>query len=604
MDTEQLSNKIRMLEGLSRGTVLSMGHNYSTFASRTTQQSYSIHGTDPILIRPILKLKDIVIVENTVNTHYLKARVTQEDVIPNTLNLILNANEEVNVENALAILVTQVYSDDTAIIKNELVDNQNYEDLFKKHTGLKEIFTSNIYSGATIAPTESTRDFIELELLKRKDSNELVFIANYALNKRYQDKQGLLSVGDRPQDSNSLVLLGLLPAFIPALKEKLTEQELELFKLLTTPVKLYHERSSAALFEKIITEPVYATLVRNQKIEELRERFRQQEAAMFTDNISRTESNITQLVERLRDAEVNLIQLQKEYTYYQNGESKLEDAVNYIFEHAYLINVDVMGTELRCTFRVPLSQWDLEITETILNGIKKDPSKYGLQDRTLIKAVQDFMQYILIEQVAKYWILAEFVIELNSLSYSIVKAYTSSFSSFNPVKLNIYNAGVNPHLEYHSCTGSYRVQIERAQQRKDLSGLVESILAPYKNWNLADGTVQNKMFNYALPGLLSYNVACIEYNGELLGLRTFLDKINAERNPAQPVKPVVKKRTRKRTVTPDDTVDATRFAEFATEQQQVHEHILTTENINETFEQMAEELLRNQATAPTELEDL
>lgn len=557
---KMIVQRMQILDSVSRQTVLILTEGRYTFTSTTTQERYTIRGTDPTLVRPILKQKKTFLVESILNLNEEPATL---EYILNKLSTNRQSGVDVAGSEQLILHLATLYTDNIEGIGKMLVDSNIYEDLLKKHKGIKELFIDNIFSGTTDSPTASARDFIKLGLYKNKDTNELVLLTNYTLNKRFQNKFGMLSLGNRPNDCNFLVLLGLVPAFIPDFKERLTEDEKNFFKLLTTPTKLFHERSSAVLYIQVISTPAYDSIVRDQKVERMREQFRIQEERLYNENVRLATRDVENLVNRLKEAEYRLIAAEKEMTYYTAGGSKLEDAVSYILEHTYLIDVNYDNSKLSCSFRAPLSQWDPEIAATILKGLKENQDRYEINS-SYATDIKKFMQYILIEQVAKYWLLAEFYIDLNTFSWGIQKLYWNSgihANVFQPEKLLINKAGINPHMEYHSCVGSYRVQIEKAQQRKDLPGLIESILAPYKCWNLTDGTVAGKMFRYVIPELVRYNIPCIEYKGTVLDLRSFYKQLEDDRKPkVEPIPEAPKKRTRKPKVLgeQDHAADATR----------------------------------------------
>lgn len=544
MNTERFTNKISTLENMTRQAVTVRGDMYSSFTSLETDLRYPIQSTEPVLARPILKVRQTHLIHSIINTT-LYSDEARKTTILDKLNTARETTDKPEYAT-LSIHLSQIYTDQIEDVGKGLIESGCYENLLEKHNGIKEIFIDNIYSGKTNYPEESARDFVNIGLYKNKETNELVLLSNYLLNKPFQNKTGLLTVGSRPSDNNFLILLGLMPAFVPDFKERLTPEETAFFKLHTTPVNLFHERKSARLYEQILQAVEYDNLIREHKAEKLRIQFRKQEERMYLNTIADASQRVVELTRKLNEAEQRLLASEKEHIYYQAGNGKLEDAVSYLFDHAYLQDIEDFDSDIDLRFRVPLSQWDPEIAETVLRGIKESPKRYNLEGQHA-EYVQKFIQYILIEQIAKYWILAEFTININTFQYSITRLYwDGSGNSFRPEKCLAYEAGLNPHMEYHACVGTYRVQIDRASQRKDLPGLVESLLAPYKNWNLSDGTVQNKMFRHALPGLIKNKVPCIEYNGEMLDIRTFFDKVELDRTPPVVEEPVKKKRTRKK----------------------------------------------------------
>lgn len=540
-----LEDRLNTLESIARDSAISYSATTTGFQSRKTQSYYSIAPTYPLLLNPILKLKNIFVTDVIMVVNDIERFPPEETMNIITKGRTLEQSESSRTENTLQVNVTQVYTDNLDHIGTILMETGDYEDLLVTHPTLAAVFKDNIYKGTTIYPTAEARDLTELKLYKHKVLNELVLVTNYTLEKRFQNKYGLLTASRRPYDCNYLILLGLAPAFIPALKDRLDEKEIEIFKLHTTPVKLYHEQSSAELYTELINTTAYDSLIKNFKVEKLREQLKRQEKHVFEDAIQRATRAVENLESQLRNAEIALLATQKDLVYYQAGESKFEDAIDYIFKHSYLTNFECDGGGISMLFRVPLSQWDPEMATTILKGIKSSPQRYQM-DRAYAEDIKNFIQHILIDQVAKYWLLAEFDISLNDFSVNIHKIYYTSRDDFNDRPFKARKAGMNPHMEFHSCQGSYRVQIAKAQDKKDLPGLIESLLAPYKNWNLSDGVVQRSMFERGLPNLIRTEVPCIEYKGEMISIRELHNRIEAEKAPA-PTAPTPKKRTRKPT---------------------------------------------------------
>ncbi len=540
MDPLLFEERLSILERASKDVLQILGADYRNFTSNITQSVYEIIHTDPVLARPILKQHGIQLIYNTL--------ILQDGVRQPWISELETGYGTVPVSEDLKIklCLNQIYTDNFERVNKELMATENYTHITAENKSIKDLFSNAIYNGATDMPFTSSRDFVNVELYKHKTLNLFILVSNYVLRKRYQNKVGLLNIGDRPVDSNMLILLGIAPALVEEIKSILTKDETEFFKLLITPTKLYHEEGSKELYNNIILSETYTTLLRKVRVEELKKFFKKQEIKTFTNAIQNAQHHVDSVVNDLINAERNLLDVQKDYTYYLAGDSKFENAVDYIFNHAYMVNVSNDSNYVTCTFRVPLAQWDPELAETLLSALKKNPSRYEINSDYL-EDIKHFLKYILIDQVAKYWILAEFRIELNTFVWQPVKVYwnmAGSQSTFRDAKLITYKAGLNPHMEYHSCTGSYSAQISKAQQRKDLPGMIEAILAPYKCWNLTDGIVQGKMFKYALPNLISYNIPCIEYKGEVITIRELHKRIEAEKTPVVEA-PIKKKRAPK-----------------------------------------------------------
>lgn len=495
-----------------------LGETFQTFRSASTQCNYTIQPTDPGLVRPILKARNVLLKEKMYITN------NADDILNNLIDQITLPQEVTVTVGVLELGIVQVYTDAIGPVHDTIMATEKYTDLTEAHHGIKEIFTDNIYKGATRYPTEDVRDFIELKLYQHNTTKDLVLVSNYKLTKPVQNKFGMLHNTSIPTDFNSLVLVGLLPAFNEEFKERLTPDEIAFFKLLTTPVKVYHTIDAARLYERIINQDPYRQMIKNYGIEKIRTKLIEEEERYLNNSIGDAMQAVQNFTEELARAELRLIHIQKDLAYYKAGDKSISASADYLVEHPYLFNIDTTGEGLNCYFRVPLSQWDTELAETILNGLEQTPERYNI-DTHYLGNVKQFIKYILIDQVAKYWVIAFFRINLRNFTWEPQKLYWDSGRDFNTQLCNNMKAGVNPHLEYHNCTGSYRVQIDKALANKDLPGTIESILAPYKNWNLSDGTVQNKMFNFALPGLIDNNIPCIEYNGDMMDIKTFITTI-------------------------------------------------------------------------------
>lgn len=538
-----LEERLNTLERISRNASIIHCATGTGFQSTKTQTYYSVSPTNPVLLKPILKLKNIFVTNILMIVNDITSILPEEIINKISTGRTLEQLESIRVEDMLQVNIAHIYTDSLDHMNTVLMDTGNYEDLLVTHPTLAAVFKDNIYKGTTLYPTSEARDLSELKIYKHKTLNELVLVTNYMLEKRFQNKYGMLPIDNRPYDCNYLILLGLAPAFIPALKDRLSEKEIEIFKLHTTPIKLYHEQSSAELYMELINTVEYDSLIKNFKVNKLREQLKRQEKNVFEGAIQRAALTVETSEEQLRIAEMRLLATQKDLAYYQAGESKFEDAIDYVLNHSYLLNFDCEGRGISMLFRVPLSQWDPEMASTILKGLKSTPQRYQM-DRDYEEDIKNFIQHILIEQVAKYWLLADFNISLDDFSVNTRKIYYNDRELFNDRTFKAQMAGLNPHMEFHSCQGSYRVQIAKAQDKKDLPGLIESLLAPYKNWNLSDGVVQRSMFERGLPNLIRTEVPCIEYKGEMISIRELHNRIEAEKAPA-PTPEAPKKRTRK-----------------------------------------------------------
>lgn len=516
MNTSLLEQKVDEYYKIARQHLRQIGSSYQTFRSETLEKTFPVNHTGFITLFPILKVKDILL-KHSVFT-YLDGH--REEYFKDRMALL---EDKDNQGMAHVFNVVQIYTDLFQQADAELTA-LGYTELTKENESIVTIFKDSVGKG-----TNTTLDVGEIDKLciKLYTNNEdtIVVVANYALAKKLQNKYGMLPSGNRPTDLNFMITVGLMPAFIPKFKELLTDEEKEIFKLFTTPVKLFHEKEPATLYYELITSEYYLNTIKEHKTRRLKQLLQDQEERIFEKNIVNARRRLDEVLSVVQDAEQQLLEAQKEQLFYQAGERSLSDAVTYLSDHPYLKDINPVGSLVYFKFRVPLTQWDPELATTVLKGLKENPDRYNISVGCL-EDVKQFFKHILIDQSAVYWIYAEFFMSLDNFRWDNVKVYwNGSTSSFNAEKLTALQAGVNPHLEYHNCVGTYERAIRSAQHNRDLVGLVENILAPFKNWNLADGVVFGHMTRHAIPNLIKHNIKCVEYQGEMLTLTELNQRI-------------------------------------------------------------------------------
>ena len=163
---DQLTSRLQILEELSRQVMYVHGDEYSSFRSQTTKQQYGIESTDPILVRPILRMRKVYLVQSLINMYVPDSSYRKEFLLDrlSTARTVLSPAAGTPNEPTLRVYLAQVYADNVDEVGTWLVESGCYEDLLKKHKGIKEVFVDNIYNGLTDAPTESARDFVQLKL--------------------------------------------------------------------------------------------------------------------------------------------------------------------------------------------------------------------------------------------------------------------------------------------------------------------------------------------------------------------------------------------------------------------------------------------------------
>ena len=194
-------------------------------------------------------------------------------------------------------------------------------------------------------------------------------------------------------------------------------------------------------------------------------------------------------------------------------EQELIDAINYIYDHPYLTKVKSSRKVTTIQGVVPITQWEEDVLELLLNN-KRDEFN-AAAEFDICRLLTD----LFIEQEAEYLVFAAFTIDA---SMQRTEVWTSSAYSCNELPDNV-QAGINPHIYYYGCLGTYAQQISKAKSQNDFILLIESFLSAHKNINFADTPVVTRYREY-LTKAHYYGYPCIKRDGEVMSIKDYINK--------------------------------------------------------------------------------
>lgn len=282
---------------------------------------------------------------------------------------------------------------------------------------------------------------------------------------------------DTAQASDIFLTIGILPVLFPAIKEKFSTEELEYCK------ELVH-RSQLKRIVNITVSTFFNKLTNTRKYNDISSEF------ILTSTVSRiVESkvnNARQTVESSnRDMELYLEHYQSARTRYfkasklltdlEGSKQDLKDELRLALKLDTIKNVNVQGENLEMVFATPVKFFDTDEAECAIRRLENG-------------FVKQFIKDIFIDCKYKLHVSAVF-------GYTL--ADSTNWQGVRPINTEeqeMVGGLANPHIQYYSCVGDYRVDLVKAQCNKDLLTYNSVASASTASINFKDGTVMNRWF--------------------------------------------------------------------------------------------------------------
>lgn len=282
---------------------------------------------------------------------------------------------------------------------------------------------------------------------------------------------------DTAQASDIFLTIGILPVLFPAIKEKFSTEELEYCK------ELVH-RSQLKRIVNITVSTFFNKLTNTRKYNDISSEF------ILTSTVSRiVESkvnNARQTVESSnRDMELYLEHYQSARTRYlkasklltdlEGSRQDLKDELRLALKLDTIKNVNVQGENLEMVFATPVKFFDTDEAECAIRRLEDG-------------FVKQFIKDVFIDCKYKLHVSAVFGYTLaDSTNWQGVR-------QINTEEQEMVGGLANPHIQYYSCVGDYRVDLIKAQCNKDLLTYNSVASASTASINFKDGTVMNRWF--------------------------------------------------------------------------------------------------------------
>lgn len=391
----------------------------------------------------------------------------------------------------------------------------------EKKTALLELFKGLREEARNQGYYLGEEELITDAIYKHKETNTYVFFTNSYANVEIRRASNIEYLnGYCFKNVKEQVLTLLLPVLFPEIKELLNEQELYILEKLSNiyrfntgnvhknVMSLLNSEKYKDFINKILRKGIEANLIATRK----RTFERKQESY---------NRNIADLTRRLEQEENALQSLLRDMFYLQTKADSITEQLDYVYDHP-LVNTINMSTVyaggLCLTVRLPISLWDPEIANNLFENLENIFNSNHTAE-TLRPYIACFFEEIFLKQSAEYYIQSVVDLDLLSLQSYRIREHNNISSNESLSICKAIEAGYNPHLEFYGCVGTYAQHIREALRGADLAIILEAVLSPLKNWNLADGAVLSRAMQEMFPTLINNDIKCIKYNDKMMTIK-------------------------------------------------------------------------------------
>lgn len=451
--------------------------------------------------------------------------------------------------------VKSIFKEKNINLTEDYVDNSNIiNELFDR---AYKIYDSSDYTTESIFMTNQEQTII-------------VHIVNNTIEKRVKrsTNKTISILTDNDYTPIHLLTYASIPLFNKKLFNQLTDIEKTLFRLFSNVAQLDIHAIEEALC-MFLQQDGMDELIKATKQKTILNAITANTLGVIKNSIAGLETRMETQLRQIDNIQSQIITYQKELLFNEiNLESNTKELVSYLTGHPYILDVECSTSDndtLNFRVRVPLTQWDTDVAAIVLSNFEKQD---GLQDyytteekSTKIPILKTILEHVLITQDVIYNSLGMYSIRLNptgSWGFEYKGHFNERnidmFERINGIQQMINNnAGLNPHINYYSCVGTYHAQISKALSKKDLITTLECLNAPLKNWNLTDGAVNRKMFGSFFKCLLNEeayrDLKCFEYKETSYSLYELYDVLTKNTEVTEE-KPKRKRTIKKKNIEP------------------------------------------------------
>ena len=298
-------------------------------------------------------------------------------------------------------------------------------------------------------------------IIKMKGNHAVIF-ANYE---------------DNVQASDIYLTIGMLPILFPSIKEKFSNEELAYCKELVhrSQLKRITNITVTTLFNRLANTRKYndlsSELLLNATVAKIVES-KIQTARLAIDS---TQNEMERGLELYQNARTKYLKATKLLTDIEGSKATLKEDMKVALKLDTIKNVNVHGDLLEIMFSAPVRFFDTDEAEC---AIRRLPDGF----------VKQFITDIFIDCKYKLHLSAIFKFTLSE------DTNWQGLRQLNVDEQQQVGGYANPHIQFYSCVGDYRIDLIKAQTDKNLLVYNSVASASTTSINFKDGTVMNRWF--------------------------------------------------------------------------------------------------------------
>lgn len=291
----------------------------------------------------------------------------------------------------------------------------------------------------------------------------------------------VVNIDDRWQASDYFLTLGIMPLLFEDVKNKFSEEELELCKVLVrrSQVKRVRNVDAENYYYAVCTSKKYQDAMREFKFKAQLDGILRQRRRVFESRLSDAINQKDNLLQQYQNV-LRTIQTASEQLGKLEDDKGFVEEIEMVSKMECMKDFDLRGSAIAMTIVTPLEYYDPELLEI---NLERNPDRYG----NIL--ANKFFKDVFVDEKYSYYVGNQFLFRLDEERVQL------------PSNLN-YNVNTerehclyNPHIQYFHCYGSNEVQIMQAHSEKDLIGYVNALINSLKNINFADSAVFGRWYN-------------------------------------------------------------------------------------------------------------
>lgn len=282
---------------------------------------------------------------------------------------------------------------------------------------------------------------------------------------------------DTAQASDIYLTIGILPVLFPSIKDKFNPEEIEYCKELVhrSQLKRIVNITVSTLFNRLANTRKYNDISSEIILTSTVARIVESKVGAARQTVELSNRDMEASLEHYQNARVRYFKASKLLTDLEGSKQDLKDELRLALKLDTIKNVNVQGENLEIIFSAPVRFFDTDEAECAIRRLEDG-------------FVKQFIKDVFIDCKYKLHVSAIFRYTLSeNTGWQGIRQMTTE-------EQEMVGGFANPHIQYYSCVGDYRVDLVKAQCDKDLLTYNSVASASTASINFKDGTVMNRWF--------------------------------------------------------------------------------------------------------------